>query len=138
MNRRLFLMFALAALAACGENGVTGTTTVNIVGSWRLQSVNGSPVPYTQQTAGSQLEILSGGVVISANGAFTTPVVQRTTTNGSSSVNVSTTYGTVDISGPTVLFKRQDVQGAPDIPVELTSDSMTFSQNNLTLLFVRS
>ena len=39
---------------------------------------------------------------------------------------------------PTVVFKRQDVQGAPDIPIELTTDTITFSQNNLTLLFVRS
>ena len=138
MRRFFAIMLALATLTACGENGVTGTTVVNLVGDWRLQSVNGSPVPYTEETSTKKLEVFSGLIVISGSGNYTTTITQRITTNGSSSVANVTTYGTVEISGSSLIFKRADRPADPAMSAELTSNSIGFVQDGLTLLFVKS
>jgi len=131
-------MLALATLVACGENSVSGPTTVNLIGDWRLQSVNGSPVPYTDETPTRKLEVFSGGIVITASGSFTTTLTQRITTNGSASVSNVTTYGTVQISGSALIFKRTDIPNDPGTTAELTSNSIALTQNGLALLFVKS
>jgi hypothetical protein len=137
MNRRLFVMFALATLAACGENSSTGPVTVNLVGSWKLQSVNGSTLPYSQTTSTGKYEIFDGSADIQGSGAFTINLTQRTTTGTSSSVSVLTTYGTVDISSGSVIFKRQDIPNDPGTTATLTADTFGLVQNGYTLVFVK-
>jgi hypothetical protein len=137
--RRLFVsMLALVTLVACGDNSTTGPATVNLVGSWRLQSVNGSAVPYTQQNGTSKLEVFGGGIVISQSGSFTTTLMERVTTNGSASVMNVTTYGTVEISGSGLIFKRTDIANDPGTTAELSIDSIALTQNGLALLFVKT
>jgi hypothetical protein len=137
MIRRLFVMFALATLAACGENSSTGPVTVNLVGSWKLQSVNGSTLPYSQTTSTGKYEIFDGSADIQGSGAFTINLTQRTTTGTSSSVSVLTTYGTVDISSGSVIFKRQDIPNDPGTTATLTADTFGLVQNGYTLVFVK-
>jgi hypothetical protein len=137
MNRRLFVMFALATLAACGENSSTGPVTVNLVGSWKLQSVNGSTLPYSQTTSTGKYEIFDGSADIQGSGAITINLTQRTTTGTSSSVSVLTTYGTVDISSGSVIFKRQDIPNDPGTTATLTADTFGLVQNGYTLVFVK-
>ena len=138
MNRRLFVMFALATLAACGENGSTAPVTVNLVGSWKLQSVNGSALPFSQTTSTGKYEIFDGSADIQGSGAFTINLTTRTTTGTSSSIFVLTTYGTVDISGGTAIFKRQDIPNDPGTPATLTGDTFGIVQNGYTLVFVKT
>ncbi|MFL5617837.1 MAG: hypothetical protein ACJ79A_05505 [Gemmatimonadaceae bacterium] len=136
--RRLLAMFALATLAACGDNSSTGPVTVNLVGNWKLQSVNGSALPYSQTTSTGKFEVFDGSTVISSTGSFTMNVTQRTTaTNGSSSISTVTTFGTVEISGSSVIFKRQDIPNDPGTTAELTSDTFALTQNGLALVFVK-
>ena len=137
MNRRLFVMFALATLAACGENSSTGPVTVNLVGSWKLQSVNGSTLPYSQTTSTGKYEIFDGSADIQGSGAFTINLVQRTTTGTSISTSVLTTYGTVDISTGAVIFRRQDIPNDPGTTATLAADSFGLVQNGYTLVFVK-
>jgi hypothetical protein len=135
--RRVLAMFALATLIACGDNSSTGPVTVNLVGDWKLQSVNGSPLPYSQTTSTGKYEVFDGSTVITASGGFTMNLTQRTTTNGSSSISVLTTFGTVTISGSSVIFKRQDIPNDPGTEAVLTSDTFGLTQNGLALVFVR-
>ena len=137
MNRRLFLMFALATLVACGENGVTGTTTVSLVGSWTLQSVNGGAIPATLTSATEKREVVSGSLVISANGAFTSTLIQKVTPTGATNANivVLTTFGTVDVNGGIVVLRRTDISNDPGTTVELTSTTLAYTLNGLALVF---
>ena len=136
--RRLLVMFALATLAACSDNSSTGPVTVNLVGSWKLQSVNGSALPYSQTTATGKYEIFDGSADIQGAGTFTINLTQRTTTGTSQSISILTTYGTVDISGGSVIFKRQDIPNDPGTTATLTADSFSLVQNGYTLVFVKS
>ena len=137
MNRRLFLMFALATLVACGENGVTGTTTVSLVGSWTLQSVNGGAIPATLTSATEKREVVSGSLVISANGSFTSTLIQKVTPTGATNANivVLTTFGTVDVNGGIVVLRRTDISNDPGTTVELTSTTLAYTLNGLALVF---
>jgi hypothetical protein len=137
MMRRLFVMFALATLAACGENSSTGPVTVNLVGDWKLQSVNGSALPFTQTTSTGKFEIFDGSAVIQSTGAFTINLTQRTTTGTSSSIFVLTTNGTVEISGSSVIFKRQDIPNDPGTTATLTANTFGLTQNGYELVFVK-
>jgi hypothetical protein len=137
MIRRLFVMFALATRAACGENSSTGPVTVNLVGSWKLQSVNGSALPFSQTTSTGKYEIFDGSADIQTTGAFTINLTQRTTTGTSQSISVLTTYGTVDISTGAVIFKRQDIPNDPGTTATLTADTFGLVQNGYTLVFVK-
>ena len=136
--RRLLVKFALATLAACSDNSSTGPVTVNLVGSWKLQSVNGSALPYSQTTATGKYEIFDGSADIQGAGTFTINLTQRTTTGTSQSISILTTYGTVDISGGSVIFKRQDIPNDPGTTATLTADSFSLVQNGYTLVFVKS
>jgi hypothetical protein len=137
MKRRLFVMFALAALAGCGENSSTGPDTVNLVGSWTLQSVNGGAIPFTQTSATEKREVLSGSLVISANGAFTSTLIQRVTPTGATTGNivVLTTFGTVDVNGGVVVLRRTDIANDPGTTAELTSTTLAYTLNGLALVF---
>ena len=137
MIRRLFVMFALATLAACGENGSTGPVTVSLVGSWKLQSVNGSALPFSQTTSTGKYEIFDGSADIQGSGAFTINLTTRTTTGTSSSVFVLTTFGTVDVSTGSVIFRRQDIPNDPGTTATLTADTFGLTQNGYTLVFVK-
>jgi hypothetical protein len=137
MIRRLFVMFALATLAACGENSSTGPVTVNLVGSWKLQSVNGGAVPFSQTTSTGKFEIFDGSAVIQSTGAFTINLTTRTTTGTSSSIFVQTTFGTVDISGGAVIFKRQDIPNDPGQTASLSPTTIGLTQNGYALEFVK-
>ena len=132
------VMFALATLAACGDNSSTGPVTVNLVGSWELQSVNGSALPYSQTTATGKYEIFDGSADIQGAGTFTINLTQRTTTGTSQSISILTTYGTVDISGGSVIFKRQDIPNDPGTTATLNVDSFSLVQNGYTLVFVKT
>ena len=137
ITRRLFVMFALATLAACGENGTTGPVTVNLVGTWKLQSVNGAALPFSQTTATGKYEIFDGSIDIQGTGSFTMNLTTRTTTGTSSSVFVLTTYGTVDISGGAVIFKRQDIPNDPGQTASLSPNTIGLTQNGYALEFVK-
>jgi hypothetical protein len=137
--RRLFALLALVSLVACGDNSSTGPVTVNLIGTWSLQTVNGSPVPFSQTTSAGKLEVFSGAIVISETGTFTTTLSTRTTApSGSSSINIITTYGTVTIAGSSLVFTRTDIPNDPGTPAELTSNSISFTQSGLALVFVKS
>ncbi|PYP77489.1 MAG: hypothetical protein DMD35_15260 [Gemmatimonadetes bacterium] len=137
--RRLFAVLALASLVACSENSTTAPVTVNLIGTWRLQTVNGSPLTYTQTTANGTLEVFSGAIVIDESGNFTTTLSQRlTATNGSSSILVVTTYGTVEISGPNIVFHRTDIANDPGTTAELTATTISLTQNGLVLVFAKT
>jgi hypothetical protein len=137
MIRRLFVMFALATLVACGENSSTGPVTVNLVGSWKLQSVNGGAVPFSQTTSTGKFEIFDGSAVIQSTGAFTINLTTRTTTGTSSSIFVQTTFGTVDISSGAVIFRRQDIPNDLGTTATLTDNSFGITQNGYALVFVK-
>lgn len=103
--RRLMLL-ALPLAIACGSdnNSTTGTTLASLAGTWNLQTVNGSPLPFTaSNVGGAKVEILSEVTTVSANGTFTQVTTERTTINGvASTQTLPATSGTIALTGSLV------------------------------------
>ena len=70
MRSVLVLLACVVAVAACGDDGPTGSWTVP--GVYDLETINGAPLPYVvPQADGSTVEITSGRLTISTDGTFT-------------------------------------------------------------------
>ena len=79
--RRLVLAFASIALLGCGGDSSTGPA-VSAQGTWNLQTVNNSPLPFTlffQSSPVFREEIVSDQYVLNGNGTYTDDFVIRDT-----------------------------------------------------------
>lgn len=103
MMRRLIPLVALAVAVACGSDSTTQPTIATLAGTWTLQSVNGSPLPFTvSQTTNDKLEVLSDIVTASPNGTYTEVLQIRETLNGQAVVNNVPDNGTFSVNGTAV------------------------------------
>jgi hypothetical protein len=137
VKRLVLAGLALATLTACVDSS-TAPSSVSLVGEWSLQSVNGSPLPYVEQTAEGKLEILSGAIVITAAATHTTTVTELITVNSSPDIVVTTTYGPVSVDGSTVIFKLTEKPSDPGTVATLSSNALTLTQDGRVLVFVKS
>jgi hypothetical protein len=105
MRRTAFvatMILAILSAAGCGGDS-TSPATQSIVGSWTLQSVNGSPLPFiVQQTGTDKLELLSDVIVISGTGSFTQTTSVRTTTNGVPTTQPVADAGSYTLNGSAI------------------------------------
>lgn len=98
--RKLFVLAALAFTAACGDSS---TSVSSISGTYNLQTVNGSSLPYVFQAANPKIEIISEQLVLSSNSTFSLTDQERTTpTGGSPTTQAFTETGTWTLSGSTI------------------------------------
>jgi hypothetical protein len=96
--RKLFFGLVLTGLVACGgTNDATGPIA-SAEGTWRLQTINGSPMPYTTAyNAGPpvyKVEILSDAFVASSNGTWTDSTTTRQTNGSNVFTQITGDHGT--------------------------------------------
>ena len=113
MNRRAFLVLSFV-LAACGSDSSTEPSA--IVGTWTLQTINGSALPFVlEQSATEKSEILSEVVTISAGGTFTESTTLRSTVNGTVTTQSFPDGGTYTVSGSTLNLADDKAAGAVNL-----------------------
>jgi hypothetical protein len=100
--RKLLAILAFASLAGCSKDSSTGP--VSIVGTYSLQSVNGTPLPFIAQASDPKIEILSDLITINAGTAFGRNALVRTTYGTSASTTTSTDAGTYVVNGTAISF----------------------------------
>ena len=100
---------ALLLAISCGDP--TEPTTSSITGTWSLETVNGSSLPYTYpgSTATNKFEILSGTVTFASAGTYSASFSSRTTINGSAQTSTDTDTGTWTLSGAVLTVKSNEV-----------------------------
>src|SRR6185436_17936516 len=82
MRLRIALASLLFAIA-CGSDSTTGPTAVSLAGTWNLQSINGSSLPFViAQTGANKAELVSDVVTVVSTGSFTEITTVRSTING--------------------------------------------------------
>jgi hypothetical protein len=132
--RRLFAVFALVTLAACGGDKSTGPPDASVPGTWTLTRYNGSPVPYTATTADTKTELLSGSLVFTAPNSYALALTFRYTESGVSSTETQSSAGTYAANGSTLTLQSQ--AGGP--PSTGTISGTTLSINGDAFVFVKS
>jgi hypothetical protein len=122
MKLRLIVL-ACAALMAC-----TTTTDVSteFIGTFSMQSVNGSPLPFVvTQTGTSSTSLTSDQLTIADGGTWSETGIERTVVNGQATNNTYADNGTWTRSGSSLVLYS--------IPSNDTAWSGTFGTNTLSL-----
>jgi hypothetical protein len=112
MNRRLVILCSLVLASACGSDSGTGPppTVGSVVGTWKLTSVDGKPLPYVYQAGdpnleSPKLELIAKQYVITSAGTYTSSYTLRgTELDGTVNTTTSTDAGSASLSGNTVTF----------------------------------
>jgi hypothetical protein len=150
------LTFVVAAsLAACGTSAGTGagvfadqgpaslqavTTDGEPVGTYRLVSIDGHPVPYAPVDphgpahASPGPEIVTGTIVLGADGTFRSTMAYRIERDGSIRAMEREFTGTWVREGPGY---RLDWDGAGQTPATLEGDTFTYDNVGMLLAYRR-
>jgi hypothetical protein len=105
---RVALVMALsAAFPGCGGDSATSPDAgSSFAGTYRLQSINGLPLPFVNfDQGGSKDEITSETITLSASGSWTHSYSERITTNGQVILQNGQTAGSFTTAGASLSFK---------------------------------
>jgi hypothetical protein len=96
---------ALATLAACsGSDAATGVRA-SVTGNYQLSTVNGQPLPFTENSSGAVIKVTAGSLVAESNGAFTETITRSTTPPGGATTTTAVpATGTFTVSGSVIVF----------------------------------
>ena len=101
----LTLLLALGT-AGCSSDDSTGPD-ISVDGTWTLQTVNGSNLPYVVAQAGNDKVEVTADVLTVASGAFTELTTIRVTSGGAVTTQSIPDAGTYSINGTAVTFTFQ-------------------------------
>lgn len=93
-----------AWVVACGERGVTAPEP-EITGTYTLQTINSSPLPFTVYAIGDdKLEVLDGSVTLNMDNTFSDRITLRYTEGDTSRVETELTSGKYARDGSALVF----------------------------------
>ena len=135
MLRRSLLLAAVAFAVACGSDSPTGPA-VSIAGTWTLQTVNGSALPFIiAQIGQDKVELLSDVFVVSETGSFTETSTVRMTQNGVVTTNSAADAGSYTVNGTAVsLHFNSDNSTAT---ASWSGNTMTTTDGGFALVYKR-
>ena len=136
MHRRLFMLplLTLLALLACGGDDPTGPGA-SIAGAYSLTTVNGAPLPFVVQQAGTyKYEITADTYTLAAGGTYTEVYTNRTTSNGAVTTSTKTDAGVWSTNGPSMTLTSPAL-GAVSGTVSGNTLSLTLQGN--TMVFTK-
>ena len=109
MRNAMAVVAVLGLLTACGSDSSTQPTSNTIAGSWALQTVNGSTLPFTySQQGANKAEVLSDVATVDAHGAYTQITQVRLTINGQVTTQSLSDAGTYTLNGTALTLKSND------------------------------
>lgn len=95
---------ALVPLLACGSDAATGVRAA-VTGSYTLATVNGLPLPFTENSSGAVVKVTAGQLVAQSDGSFSETTTRSTTPPGGTTTTASTTLtGTYQVGNQVVVF----------------------------------
>lgn len=102
---RFIACLLLVVAAACGGDSPTEPTPASVAGTWRLQTVNGSVLPFLLVEFGTdKVELTSDVLIVAASGSFAQMKQLTTTQSGQVSTDDLTDAGTYTLNGTAVTF----------------------------------
>lgn len=131
--RRLVPVVLCFVLGCGSDSATTQPTQASLAGTWSLQTINGSPLPFvTSQTATSKAEIMSDIVTASATGTYTEVAQTRTTLNGQATLSTQSDAGTYTVTGSAVVIRSND---GTSVSGTVKGDTFTVAGNGVAFEF---
>lgn len=132
--RRLFFVLPLAAMLACSGDGSTGPGA-SIAGAYALTTVNGAPLPFVVQQAGTyKYEITADTYMLAAGGSWTEVRADRTTSNGAVTTSTKTDAGSWSSNGTSITL-TSPTSGA--LSGSVSGNTLSLSSAGNTLVFTK-
>ena len=131
MRNMLALLLLSLAVTACGDS--VGPDPDAHVGTYTLQTVNGSPLPFLiRQEGNNRIELTEGTVTLNANGTFSSRHSHRFTEGESISTETQSLTGTYVKSDGTFTFtdNEGDVYSAL-----LEGNSLTLNEGGVVAVY---
>ncbi len=126
-------LIMVVLLAACGDK-VSAPTPASVAGTWRLQTVNGSGLPYVlMQSAAGKAELISDVITAAADGTFSRVALTRFTVNGKSETGAESDVGTFTLNGPSISFLFDSDKSTASGTV--AGNSMTLNRVGMSLKY---
>ena len=130
---RRLVPLVLCFVLGCGSDSTTQPTQASLAGTWSLQTINGSPLPFvTTQTGTSKTEIVSDIVTASATGTYTEVAQTRTTLNGQATLSTQSDAGTYTVTGNAVVIRSND---GTSVSGTVKGDTFTVAGNGVAFEF---
>lgn len=135
--RTLAALLAVATfvtVAACGSDGSTAVPNqASIAGTWNLQRVNGSPLPFLLTQFGPSKSEATSDQLTATGSTFTEVTQIRTTVNGQVTNSAETDSGTYVVAGRnvTLMFNSDGSLGVGTV----SGDTLRFVQAGISLVY---
>lgn len=133
--RRLLLACSALVLLGCGSDSTA--PDANVVGTWNLQTVNNSALPFTLQydpNSQTRFEIVSDQYVVHDGGTYDEMFTTRETVGTQVTDDPQTDAGTWSVSGNRVTLTASD--GTP-LSGTVNGDHITANISGFALVYVR-
>ena len=132
---RTLAALALTAVAACGGgDGPTGNNQNAVVGTYTLQTVNGSALPSTVALGpGESVTLRSGSVTLNADGSCTHRHDVAYTADGTTISDNTTFVCTYEVDGNTVV--TTDADDGAQVTAVYSNGSLTTTNQGITLVY---
>lgn len=130
------LIFVAMLLASCGDSTGPGNTgAAGVTGTYTLQTVNGSQLPYTVVQVGeNKFEATAGRVTLNGDRTFSASITFRETENGITTTTTESDSGTYTQNGTALNFTYAD--GTTDTAA-LNGNTLTIAAQGIALVFRR-
>ena len=144
--RALVAGLALIALAACGGDSSTARTNGSVIGTWTLKTYNSNPLPFTGSVNdnGSVDRVDSGSISFDANRNYALGIKIVNILGSTVSLQDFNEIGSYSGTATTgVTLKPNDLSGGtstapgPTVPVTVSGNTLSFSQDGKILTFER-
>jgi hypothetical protein len=127
----MLAVLVLAALTGCGDSP---TESFSVVGTWELSTFAGNPLPaLVSQSGADKVEIISGRIVLAADGTYDNLVTRRYTVSGGVTLEAGTDHGTYTTTSTSIVFQPAQFT-SPTATAVLSGSS--FSVGSSATLFV--
>ncbi len=141
MRRFLTVMTVVLAgglLTACGDDGdATGTGGTSIFGTYTLQTVNGSSLPFVViQVGNDKLEITAGSVRLNSDNTYSISISLRLTEAGTVTTETDTGAGTYTASGSTIQFSDSG-DGEGPFTGSISGNTLTIIDEDVAFVFTK-
>ena len=133
--RKLVAALFLATFVACGGDSITDATA-SIAGTYTLQTVNGSPLPFTVFTSGTtKIEITDDVVTITDAGTYSESGHTRTTNGSQVTTQVVSEVGSYTRNGTAITFRSND--GLSVSTGAISGSSITIVDSGISAVYKR-
>ena len=135
---RWFAMALLAvSVAACGGDSTSEPKPITVVGTWTLETVNGSRLPFIlDQSGNDKVELISASLDVMSSGVFSSTSNERSTIAGVVQTQSYIDPGHFTLAGSVATFVF-DVDGGISRGT-IVADAMTFNANGLVVVYRRT